>query len=170
MRSSDAKGTGVPVQGHEHGAGCVALGIGSARTRKVPGRVQRGLCRFRVVGRRTVCDHNVGQCGGAPASGGWRPPASLRFPTSWAHTPFFEPPRRKPYARPASTCNVGAQLYPIHHPATAPPSAPIRASRRYSWPSATPCRLTSQRVPSAQAMAHAASRRAASCHAAVPTR
>lgn len=33
--------------------------------------------------------------------------------TPWADTPFFEPPKRKPYARPAPTCKVGAQLYPI---------------------------------------------------------
>lgn len=33
--------------------------------------------------------------------------------TPWADTPFFEPPKRKPYARPAPSCKVGAQLYPI---------------------------------------------------------
>ncbi len=33
--------------------------------------------------------------------------------TRWADTPFFEPPKRKPYARPAPSCKVGAQLYPI---------------------------------------------------------
>jgi hypothetical protein len=33
--------------------------------------------------------------------------------TPWADTPFFEPPKRKPYARQAPSCKVGAQLYPI---------------------------------------------------------
>lgn len=33
--------------------------------------------------------------------------------TPWVDTPFFEPPKRKPYARPAPSCKVGAQLYPI---------------------------------------------------------
>ena len=33
--------------------------------------------------------------------------------TPWADTPFFEPPNRKPYARPAPSCKVGAQLFPI---------------------------------------------------------
>lgn len=33
--------------------------------------------------------------------------------TSWVSPPVFEPPKRKPYARLAPTCKVGAQLYPI---------------------------------------------------------
>lgn len=32
--------------------------------------------------------------------------------TPWADTPFFEPPKRNPYARPAPGCKVGAQQYP----------------------------------------------------------
>ena len=32
--------------------------------------------------------------------------------TPWADTPFVEPPKRKPFARPAPSCKVGAQLYP----------------------------------------------------------
>ncbi len=33
--------------------------------------------------------------------------------TSWANSPFFEPPKRKPYARSPHRCKVGAALYPI---------------------------------------------------------
>lgn len=33
--------------------------------------------------------------------------------TPWADTPFVEFPKRKPYARPAPSCKVGAQVYPI---------------------------------------------------------
>ncbi|WP_422509203.1 SymE family type I addiction module toxin [Stenotrophomonas sp. GZD-301] len=33
--------------------------------------------------------------------------------TPWADTPFFEPPKRRPYARPTHVCKVGAAHYPI---------------------------------------------------------